>query len=76
MNMPDRHSHMPERGEKQSVTALVNSYQQRMSRNSQDVNRNPVWERQNNNWQNVETTSHFYSASEIGQLLKKRIFKK
>nr|XP_026497231.1 uncharacterized protein LOC113401518 isoform X1 [Vanessa tameamea] len=59
-------------GEKQSVTALVNSYQQRMSKSYQekvDPNRNSGgwqnYERQNNNWQGVET-SHFYSASELG----------
>ncbi|XP_046975216.1 spectrin beta chain, non-erythrocytic 5 isoform X2 [Vanessa cardui] len=58
-------------GEKQSVTALVNSYQQRMSKSYQekvDPNRNSGgwqnYERQNNNWQGVET-SHFYSASEL-----------
>ncbi|XP_049883110.1 spectrin beta chain, non-erythrocytic 5 isoform X2 [Pectinophora gossypiella] len=84
---PDRPPALPERSsqsernnpEKQSVTALVNSYQQRMRH--QDVNRNPSWHQntqnmqnvpqnttqgfQNNNWQNVETTSHFYTASEL-----------
>ncbi|CAK1555972.1 unnamed protein product [Leptosia nina] len=42
-------------GEK-SVTAMVNSYQQKVN------NKNAGW---NNNWQGVETTSHFYSASEL-----------
>ncbi|XP_052755503.1 spectrin alpha chain, non-erythrocytic 1 isoform X2 [Galleria mellonella] len=53
--------------EKQSVTALVNSYQQRMTTSYQgrDGNRNTYTERPNNNWQNVETTSHFYTASEL-----------
>ncbi|CAH0730725.1 unnamed protein product, partial [Brenthis ino] len=65
-----------ERSEK-SVTALVNSYQQRMSKSyheKADPNRNSGgWQNnerqssqnsQNNNWQGVET-SHFYSASEL-----------
>ncbi|XP_037299211.1 spectrin alpha chain, non-erythrocytic 1 isoform X2 [Manduca sexta] len=63
---------LPERNnnpDKQSVTALVNSYQQRMSGTWQgrDSNKNHAWqyEKQNNNYQNVETTSHFYSTSEI-----------
>ncbi|KPJ18807.1 Spectrin beta chain, brain 4 [Papilio machaon] len=62
-----------EKNPQQSVTALVNSYQQKMSRSWQekDQNRNPTWQGQgqgqgqNNNWQTVETTSHFYSASEL-----------
>ncbi|XP_045541118.1 spectrin beta chain [Papilio machaon] len=62
-----------EKNPQQSVTALVNSYQQKMSRSWQekDQNRNPSWpgqgqgQGQNNNWQTVETTSHFYSASEL-----------
>ncbi|XP_013135831.1 PREDICTED: spectrin beta chain-like [Papilio polytes] len=59
-----------EKNPQQSVTALVNSYQQKMSRSWQekDQNRNPTWQGQgqgqNNNWQTVET-SHFYSTSEL-----------
>ncbi|XP_068625866.1 spectrin beta chain, non-erythrocytic 5 isoform X2 [Battus philenor] len=57
-----------EKNPQQSVTALVNSYQQKMTRSWQekDQNRNPAWqqERQNNNWQ-AESGSQFYSASEI-----------
>ncbi|XP_059044966.1 spectrin alpha chain, non-erythrocytic 1 [Achroia grisella] len=78
-SIPERGPSVPERGqsiperydraqpEKQSVTALVNSYQQRMTTSYQgrDGNRNIQYERPNNNWQNVETTSHFYSASEL-----------
>ncbi|KAI8427256.1 hypothetical protein MSG28_014849 [Choristoneura fumiferana] len=63
-NIPERQPNIPERQPNQ-VSALVNSYQQRVSR---DQNRNmpSAWqnyERQNNNW-GVET-SHFYSASEL-----------
>ncbi|XP_045506256.1 spectrin beta chain, non-erythrocytic 1 [Colias croceus] len=51
-----------DRGEK-SVTALVNSFQQKVNKNWQEKEqRNSGW---NNNWQGVETTSHFYSASEL-----------
>ncbi|KAL0808290.1 hypothetical protein ABMA28_012785 [Loxostege sticticalis] len=66
--LPERHDRNPE---KQSVHALVNSYQQRMTGSYQgpprEQNRNSTWslERQNNNWQSVETTSHFYTASEL-----------
>ncbi|CAB3231870.1 unnamed protein product, partial [Arctia plantaginis] len=75
-NLPERQPNISERNQdKQSVSALVNSYQQRMSGNWQgrDGNRNTTsWQgysqssqnSQNNNWQNVETTSHFYSTSE------------
>ncbi|XP_045489789.1 spectrin beta chain, non-erythrocytic 1 isoform X1 [Pieris rapae] len=45
-----------------SVTAMVNSYQQKVNKNWQEKEKNPSW---NNNWQGVETTSHFYSASEL-----------
>ncbi|XP_075989206.1 spectrin beta chain, non-erythrocytic 5 kst [Anticarsia gemmatalis] len=77
-NLPERGPNLPERQptsaerqsqDKQSVSALVNSYQQRMTGNWQgrDGNRNATsWQAysqnsQNNNWQNVET-SHFYTA--------------
>lgn len=77
----ERHSNLHERpittdrGSNQaekSVTALVNSYQQRVGAGPpRDVNRNSTsWherERQNNNYQNVETT--VYSTSDAGQLL-------
>nr|XP_049703877.1 spectrin beta chain, non-erythrocytic 1 isoform X2 [Helicoverpa armigera] len=74
-NLPERHSTMERtsaQGEKQSVSALVNSYQQRMTGNWQgrDGNGNRAntgsWQgsTQNNNWQSVETTSHFYSTSD------------
>ncbi|XP_037875798.1 spectrin alpha chain, non-erythrocytic 1 isoform X1 [Bombyx mori] len=63
-NLPERNSNANDRGER-SVTALVDSYQQRMSGSWQgkDANRNTTWqqERQNNNYTNVET-SHFYSS--------------
>ncbi|PZC71010.1 hypothetical protein B5X24_HaOG214442 [Helicoverpa armigera] len=76
-NLPERHSTMERtnaQGEKQSVSALVNSYQQRMTGNWQgrDGNGNRAntgsWQgsTQNNNWQSVETTSHFYSTSDTG----------
>ncbi|CAK1587955.1 unnamed protein product [Parnassius mnemosyne] len=74
-NVTERSSMIAERGHEknpqQSVTALVNSYQQRMTKSfpEKDENKNATWqyERQNNNWQGagVETTSHFYSASEL-----------
>lgn len=82
--LPDRPPTLPERGpnipernaqEKQSVSALVNSYQQRMTGNWQqrdakdaNANRTASWQgyASNNNWQNVETTSHFYATSETG----------
>ncbi|XP_039761830.1 spectrin beta chain, non-erythrocytic 5 isoform X2 [Pararge aegeria] len=62
-----------DRGEK-SVTALVNSYQQRMSRSYHekvDPRSSAAaagwqgYERQNNNWQGVESSSHFYTASDL-----------
>lgn len=77
-NLPERQPNLPERNQdKQSVSALVNSYQQRMSGNWQgrDANRNTTsWQgfsqsaqnNQNNNWQQVETTSHFYATNETG----------
>ncbi|VVD03112.1 unnamed protein product [Leptidea sinapis] len=51
-------------GEKQSVSSLVNSYQQKVkSSQEKEPNRNSAgW---NSNWQGVETTSHFYTASEL-----------
>ncbi|KAJ0169742.1 hypothetical protein K1T71_014348 [Dendrolimus kikuchii] len=68
---PDRREHSTrdsissDRGSEKSVTALVNSYQQRMSGSWQgrDANRNTYhsYERQNNNYQNVES-SQFYTA--------------
>ncbi|XP_060809257.1 spectrin beta chain, non-erythrocytic 5 isoform X2 [Amyelois transitella] len=54
---PDRRTEW-QQPEKQSVTALVNSYQQRMS--GRDGNKNWTYE-----GHNVETTSHFYTASEL-----------
>lgn len=69
---------LPERGDRgpqQSVGALVSSYQQKMSRSWQEQNRGAVWpqERLNNNWQPVESTAHFYSASELGQWPGRRV---
>ncbi|CAG9789926.1 unnamed protein product [Diatraea saccharalis] len=63
-NMSERNANLPE---KQSVHALVNSFQQRMTGSYQTRDNRNTWslERQNNNWQNVETTSHFYTASEL-----------
>ncbi|KAI5640829.1 spectrin repeat domain-containing protein [Phthorimaea operculella] len=68
----ERGNERSNQSEKQSVTALVNNYQRMAQR--QDVNRNPSYQpppsyqtaqnAANNNW-NVETTSHFYSASEL-----------
>ncbi|KAF9407355.1 hypothetical protein HW555_012596, partial [Spodoptera exigua] len=74
-NLPERGPNIPDRNtqEKQSVSALVNSYQQRMTGNWQqrdakdaNANRTASWQgyASNNNWQNVETTSHFYATSE------------
>ncbi|XP_048485825.1 spectrin beta chain, non-erythrocytic 5 [Plutella xylostella] len=71
-SVPERGPSVPERNntEKQSVTALVSRYQQQQQQQQRVDNNNArhTWserERQNNNWQNVETTSHFYTASEI-----------
>ncbi|XP_026745926.1 spectrin beta chain, non-erythrocytic 1 isoform X2 [Trichoplusia ni] len=75
-NLAERHPNLAERQTDKSVSALVNSYQQRMSGNWQgrDANANASvrntasWQGyasgQNNNWQSVETTSHFYSTSD------------
>lgn len=77
-NLPDRYDRSDrsssersnyDKSEK-SVTALVNSYQQRMARSytEKEPARSSGWnyERQNNNWQ-ASDASQFYSASELGQ---------
>ncbi|XP_045456798.1 spectrin beta chain, non-erythrocytic 5 [Melitaea cinxia] len=81
--MGDRNANLPDRYDRsdrsssersnydksdKSVTALVNSYQQRMARSytEKEPARSSGWnyERQNNNWQ-ASDSSQFYSASEL-----------
>lgn len=56
-----------DKGEK-SVTALVNSYQQRMTKSYHEkVDPRSSGGSWNNNWQGVESSSQFYTASDLGQ---------